>query len=118
MTSINDEATQVLNVRTKVGATDGGISTLRSSYEEHLRYVHPYLTGKTYAEAGIQCYADENVKHWRAFDCDFHAWSQAGFEKLLEAAMQFAPFKIEATVFVVNENIFVLRKLAAASALS
>jgi SAM-dependent methyltransferase len=95
---------------------DGGASTLRDSYEEHLRYVHPYLTGETYPEADIQRYADENVKNWRAFDCHFHAWSQDGFEKLLSAAKEFAPFKVEATVFVVNENIFVLRKLARASA--
>jgi SAM-dependent methyltransferase len=96
--------------------TDGGAGTCRSSYEEHLRYVHPYLTGETYSESDIQRYADENVKHWRAFDCHFHAWSQAGFQKLLEAAKQFAPFKVEATVFVVNENIFVLRKMAEISA--
>ena len=93
---------------------DGGASTLRSSYEEHLRYVHPYLTGETYPEADIQRYANENVKNWRAFDCHFHAWSQSGFEKVLSAAKEFAPFKVEATVFVVNENIFVLRKLAPA----
>lgn len=95
---------------------DGGASTLRNSYEEHLRYVHPYLTGETYPEADIQRYADENVKHWQSFDCHFHAWSQAGFAKLLEAAKQFAPFQVEAAVFVVNENIFVLRKVAGASA--
>jgi SAM-dependent methyltransferase len=95
---------------------EGGASTLRSSYEEHLRYVHPYLTGETYPETDIQRYADENVKNWRAFDCHFHAWSQAGFERLLSAAKDFAPFKVEATVFVVNENIFVLRKVAGASA--
>jgi SAM-dependent methyltransferase len=95
---------------------DGGASTLRNSYEEHLRYVHPYLTGETYSEADIQRYADENVKHWRSFDCHFHAWSQAGFQKVLEAAKQLAPLQVEMTVFVVNENIFVLRKLAGLSA--
>jgi len=90
---------------------DGGVSTCRNAYEEHLRYVHPYLTGETYSETDIQRHADENVKHWRAFDCHFHAWSQAGFEALLDATKEFAAFKVEATVFVVNENIFVLRKL-------
>lgn len=96
--------------------SDGGASTCRSSYEEHLRYVHPYLTGETYSESDIEYYADENVKRWRDFDCHFHAWSRAGFEKLLRAAMEFSPFKIEATAFVVNENIFVLRKLMGKSA--
>ena len=95
---------------------DGGASTCRSSYEEHLRYVHPYLTGETYPEAEIQRQADESVKRWRELDCHFHAWSRAGFEKLLEAAKPFAPFKVEATAFAVNENIFALRKLPSPSA--
>ena len=95
---------------------DGGASTCRKSYEEHLRYVHPYLTGETYSEPDIQRYADENVKHWREFDCHFHAWTQAGFDKLLAAGKEFAAFEIEATTFAVNENIFVLRKLASGNA--
>ena len=95
---------------------DGGAGTCRSSYEEHLRYVHPYLTGETYSETEIQRYADENVKHWQAFDCHFHAWTQSGFTKLLSAAKELAPFTIETTVFVVNENIFVLRKRSPVSA--
>ena len=95
---------------------DGGVSTCRNAYEEHLRYVHPYLTGESYSEADIQRHADANVKHWRAFDCDFHAWSQAGFAALLDATKQFAAFRVEAMVFVANENIFVLRKLATVGA--
>jgi SAM-dependent methyltransferase len=91
---------------------DGGGSTCRDSYEEHLRYVHPYLTGETHPEAEIQRQADESVKRWRDFDCHFHAWTQVGFEELLYAATEFAPFKIETMVLVINENIFVLRKLA------
>lgn len=95
---------------------DGGVSTCRNAYEEHLRYVHPYLTGETYSEPDIQRHADENVKHWREFDCHFHAWSQAGFDKLLVAAKEFAAFEVETTAFAVNENIFVLRKLTPGSA--
>src|SRR5256714_3287135 len=95
---------------------DGGVGTCRNAYEEHLRYVHPYLTGETYSEADIQRHSDENVKHWRGVDCHLHAWSQAGFKALLNAAKQFAAFTVEATLFAVNENIFVLRKLPTVAA--
>jgi SAM-dependent methyltransferase len=33
--------------------SDGGIGTCRDGYEEHLRYVHPILTGQRYSEAKI-----------------------------------------------------------------
>src|SRR6266478_1279476 len=32
---------------------DGGEGTCRAAYEEHLRYVHPYLTGQEHPEAEI-----------------------------------------------------------------
>ena len=89
---------------------DGGASTCRASYEEHLRYVHPILTGEKCPEAEIQRQASIGGERWPEFDIHFHAWTRAGFETLLGAAKKFAPFTIETTVFVVNENIFVLRK--------
>jgi SAM-dependent methyltransferase len=89
---------------------DGGESTCRQGYEEHLRYVHPELTDENYAEAEIESQARENARRWREFDVHFHAWSRDGFEALLAAAMQHAPFALEEAVSVVNENIFVLRK--------
>ena len=89
---------------------DGGESTCRQGYEEHLKYVHPELTGQEYTDAEIQSQAGENARRWREFDVHFHAWTRAGFESLLAAAAGHAPFVVEEAVSVVNENIFVLRK--------
>jgi hypothetical protein len=91
---------------------DGGASTCQASYEEHLRYVHPFLTGENYPEAEIQRQAEESAKRWTEFDIHFHAWTRTGFETLLAAVQKFAPFTIEAAISVVNENIFALRKCA------
>jgi hypothetical protein len=60
--------------------TDGGESTCFQAYEEHLRFVHPYLTGETYSEAEIQWQATESVRRWRELDVHFHAWTRTGFE--------------------------------------
>lgn len=89
---------------------DGGESTTHQAYEEHLRYVHPYLTNEHYPEIEIQRQAAEGTKRWRDFDIHFHAWTRRGFEMLLAAATGLAPFDVEAAESVQNENIFVLRK--------
>jgi SAM-dependent methyltransferase len=89
---------------------DGGESTCRQAHEEHLRYVHPVLTGEHYSEAEINSQAEAAAKRWKELDVHFHAWTREGFESLLAAAARHAPFVVEETVSVVNENIFVLRK--------
>lgn len=89
---------------------DGGVGTTRDGYEEHLRYVHPYLTGENYPEAEIQWQLTECVRRWPELDVHFHAWTRDGFEALLSSIAELAPFHLEATQFAVNENIFVLRK--------
>jgi SAM-dependent methyltransferase len=89
---------------------DGGESTCRQAYEEHLRYVHPVLTNQHHGEAEIKWQAEDGARRWRELDVHFHAWTRAGFERLLAAAARYAPFVVEETVSVVNENIFVLRK--------
>jgi SAM-dependent methyltransferase len=89
---------------------DGGEGTCREAYEEHLRFVHPFLTGENYSEAEIAAQATESARRWREFDIHFHAWSRSGFEALLTAAGNIASFKIESADSVENENIFVLRK--------
>lgn len=89
---------------------DGGAGTSRQAYEEHLRYVHPELTGEHYAEAEIERQAEENVKRWQDFDIHFHAWTRRGFEALLERVAELAPFTMVEAASVGNENIFVLRK--------
>lgn len=89
---------------------DGGESTTRQGYEEHLRYVHPYLTGEHYPEDEIQRQATESVKRWRELDVHFHAWTRDGFEMLLSAVAKLIPFDIEVAEAAVNENVFILRK--------
>lgn len=89
---------------------DGGAGTCRQAYEEHLRYVHPELTGQHYSEAEIEWQSGENAKRWQEFDVHFHAWTREAFESLLAAAAAHAPFTVQEAVSVGNENIFVLRK--------
>src|SRR6266566_2457321 len=88
--------------------SDGGIGTCRDDYEDHLRYVHPILTGQRYPEAEIQRQATEAARLWPKYGAHFHAWTQAGFEALLHAASDFVPFRLIDTASVVNENLFVL----------
>jgi len=71
--------------------SDGGIGTCRDGYEEHLRYVHPILTGQRYSEAEIQRQATEAARLWPKYGAHFHAWTQAGFEALLHAASDLVP---------------------------
>jgi SAM-dependent methyltransferase len=91
---------------------DGGEGTCRAAYEEHLCFVHPYLTGETYSEAEIKWQADDAARRWRELDVHFHAWTRRGFEALLTAVAELAPVRTETAMSVPNENIFVLRKLS------
>jgi hypothetical protein len=91
---------------------DGGIGTCREGFEEHLRYVHPILTGKHYTEAEIQRQATEAARLWPKYGAHIHAWTRAGFEQLLRAGCELAPFQIIHVSSVANENLFVLRKIS------
>ncbi len=91
---------------------DGGVGTCRAGYEEHLRYVHPVLTGQNYSEAEIRRQAAEAARLWPKYGAHFHAWTREGFETLLKAAGKFAPFRVISAASVANENQFVLRKLS------
>jgi SAM-dependent methyltransferase len=92
---------------------DGGVGTCEQAYEEHLRYVHPILTGQRYSEAEIQRQAIEAARLWPKYGAHFHAWTRAGFEALLHVACDLVPFRLIDTASVVNENLFVLRKISA-----
>jgi SAM-dependent methyltransferase len=92
---------------------DGGVGTCTQGYEEHLRYVHPILTGRSYPEVEIQRQATEAARLWPKYGAHFHAWTRAGFETLLHVASDLVPFRVIDTVSVANENLFVLRKMAA-----
>lgn len=89
---------------------DGGENSCYQAYEEHLRFVHPCLTGQTYDEAEIARQARESARRWREFDIHFHAWSRRGFELLLAAATAYSQFSVADAVSVADENIFVLLK--------
>ena len=94
---------------------DGGVGTCRAGYEEHLRYVHPILTGQRYSEVEIQRQATEAARLWPKYGAHFHAWTRAGFEALLQTARDFVPFRLIHAVSAANENLFVLRKTSLAS---
>jgi len=89
---------------------DGGEGTCRQAYEEHLRFVHPHLTGQEYLEEEIARQSAEAARQWRKCDIHFHAWTRSDFKKLLRVVAQVTPFKVELNVSIVNESIFVLRK--------
>jgi ubiquinone/menaquinone biosynthesis C-methylase UbiE len=86
---------------------DGGLGTCKAGYEEHLRYVHPVLTGQHYSETEIQRQATEAARLWPKYGAHFHAWTRAGFEALLRATYEFAPFGVVTEVSVAKENLFV-----------
>ena len=88
-------------------AKDGGAATRTLAYEEHARFVHPYITGDTIPEPEIA----ERVAQVEAANMDihFHAWTGDTFLEMLESIKRRA-FSIEAYIPVINENIFVLRK--------
>ena len=92
--------------------SDGGGGTCEQAYEEHLRYVHPELTGEELPEAEIRRQAAASAERWEECDIHFHAWRRDGFEARLAAIAEIVTFRVEETVSVVNENIFVLRKPA------
>src|SRR4029077_6336696 len=52
---------------------DSGVGTCRDGYEEHLRYVHPILTGQRYSEAEIQREATQDAPPLPKQGARFHA---------------------------------------------
>jgi SAM-dependent methyltransferase len=90
-------------------ARDGGASTRLEAYREHVRYVHPALTGEHIPEADVDRHARHGMEV--GIDIHVHAWRALDFWALLEALRVDIGFVVDAHVFVVNENIFVLRKI-------
>ena len=88
---------------------DGGESTRLQAYIEHIRYVHPTLTGQHVPEAEIEKSARTGMA--TGMDLHVHAWRAVDFTELLEAISSSSNFSIECHVPVINENIYVLRRL-------
>ncbi len=91
---------------------DGGASTRKQAFVEHLRYCHPIMTnGVSLTEAEIERQATISAVNHKALDLHYHAWTLEGFRQLLTVAKQYSPFDIEIAIPIENENIFVLRKI-------
>jgi hypothetical protein len=87
---------------------DGGIGTLGQAYWEHLSFVHPIHTGERLEPEEIEAQVREDIK--ARPDAHFHAWTGAGFRRILDAISSSLGFMVICQLFVVNENIFVLEK--------
>ena len=89
---------------------DGGIGTLKQAYWEHLSFVHPILTGERLEPQDIEnkILSSIEAKH----EIHFHAWTGAGFRRILDAISSNLGFMVLCQMFSVNENIFVLEKRA------
>lgn len=86
---------------------DGGEGTRMQAYREHFMFVYPRFQ-PALSPAEIEAKLSSLGPPW--LDIHVHAWTRAGFEKVLNAAQRDAQFTIEATVSNLHENIFVLRK--------
>jgi SAM-dependent methyltransferase len=90
-----------------IDAVDGGESSRFSAFLDHVRYVHPLLTGENISTEDEHKAAQSILK--ANMDIHYHAWTGVSFREHLQAASN-GIFTIEAHVPVQNENIFVLRK--------
>lgn len=87
---------------------DGGRSTRLQAYEEHVRFVHPAITDETIPEDEVPNHV-AGIERAR-MDVHFHCWTAAGFRELLEYCVRSMGFRIVGQTFVINENIFVLKR--------
>jgi SAM-dependent methyltransferase len=92
-----------------IDSRDGGKSTLLQAYLEHFRYVHPVITGEHLPEDSAEVNARTNME--AGMDLHVHAWRAIDFTELLNAIAPSSNFAIEGHVPVVNENIYVLRRV-------
>lgn len=89
-------------------AEDGGESTRLQAYVEHVRYVHPTLTGVHFPDEQIEPEATKIMQ--AGMDLHVHAWRAEDFRALLARIAADTGVAVSAEVSVGNENIFVLRR--------
>jgi SAM-dependent methyltransferase len=82
---------------------DGGEGTRHDAYVEHLRHHRPHLPADEVEPEARRMIAQRKDLH-------FHVWTGGEFREVLDHAAQSAPFAVVGHTFVVNENIFVLRR--------
>jgi SAM-dependent methyltransferase len=87
---------------------DGGESTRRQAYEEHVRYVHAYLR-EPIPEDEIQGNVLRIME--AQMDIHVHAWGLSGASQLLDFCESLFPMRKEAVHHIVNENQFFIRRL-------
>jgi SAM-dependent methyltransferase len=87
---------------------DGGQSTKLQAYVEHVKYVHPTLTGEHFDEKEIERRVRAAME--AGMDLHVHAWRARDFSDLLNAISTECAFSFESMTSVVNENICVLRR--------
>jgi hypothetical protein len=89
---------------------DGGLSTRLDAYKEHARYVHPAITGILLSDDLIENDAARIMA--AKMDAHFHCWTTDEFRDVLSYCCEQFGAAIEAIEGpVVNENLFVARKL-------
>ena len=87
---------------------DHGESTRLQAYVEHVRYVHPTLTGVHFPDEQIEPEATKIMQ--AGMDLHVHAWRAEDFRALLARIAADTGFAVSSEVSVGNENIFVLRR--------
>jgi SAM-dependent methyltransferase len=95
-------------------AKDGGASTRMQASIEHIRFIHPELTGETYSEAEILRRAEESMNN-PALDLHFHCWNSAEFRAFCDYCARTFAARVEGHTAIVNETIVALRKPISAS---
>ncbi len=86
---------------------DGGAGTRHEAYVEHLRFHRPQWMAALPDSA-----VEPEARHMaeRRADTHFHCWTTDEFRQVLDYAAGSMPFAVIGHTFVVNENIFVLRR--------
>jgi SAM-dependent methyltransferase len=87
---------------------DGGQSTRLQAYIEHVKYVHPTITGEHFPDDEIEVRARAAME--AGMDLHVHAWRACDFLEILEFVSESVGITLEARISVVNENIYVLRR--------
>ena len=88
---------------------DGGEGTRLQAYLEHVRHVHPVLTGETISEGRVE--ADARAIMANGMDIHVHAWRLADIREMLGYAAARFGARLDYELDSVNENLFVLQRL-------
>jgi SAM-dependent methyltransferase len=89
-------------------SVDGGQSSKLQAYTEHVKFVHPILTGEHLPESEIELRARATMA--TGMDLHVHAWRAQDFCELLTSISADGSFSIEAAISIVNENAYAMRR--------